>query len=68
MARKFKSNTGSPVHVFFPDRPDPVQVPYYAPHLETDDPEVVKALEASPEVSEIVEAKPAAVGKGGKTR
>jgi hypothetical protein len=54
-AKKFKSNTGSPVAIFVPDRPDPIQVPYYAPHLETDDKAVIDALQGSPEVVEVKE-------------
>lgn len=56
-SRKFKSNTGSPIAIFVPNRPDPIAVPYYAPHYETEDPGEIDALQGSPEVVE-VESKP----------
>lgn len=51
--KKFKSNTGSPVHIYRPDSPDVIEVPYYAPHYETSDKTEIAALKASPEVDEV---------------
>jgi hypothetical protein len=55
-ARKFKSNTGSPVSIFRPDHPDAIRVGSDEPY-ETQDRAEIDALKGSTEVDEVKEKK-----------